>query len=64
MNVQAGPHKFRPYRWWDALHRMGRCADCYAPRFAHPIHFWIRARPLGDGTRAELSFEVLQGNKP
>lgn len=64
MGVDSGPHSFRPYRWWDAFRKNGRCRGCYAPRHAHPIHFWIRARPIGDGTKAELSFDVLSGSKP
>jgi hypothetical protein len=55
----TGPHTFRPLRWWDALRSNGRCAHCYIPRSAHPVHGWIRARPLGDKRKAELTFEAM-----
>lgn len=47
----VGPHSFRPFRWWDALFRNGRCAGCYFPRHGHPMHCWVAARHLHDKTR-------------
>lgn len=61
--TQTRPHAFRPIRPWD-LRGGGRCRHCYLPMNAHPIHFWARARPLGDKRKAELSFEYLSGQKP
>lgn len=54
-------HSFRPLKPWDALHGGGRCKRCYVPRSDHPIHGWVRARPLGDKSKAELSWEALHG---
>lgn len=58
MNTQVEPHSFRPLRPWD-MRRGGRCRHCYAPMFAHPMHCWVRARPMGDKSKAELSFDAL-----
>jgi hypothetical protein len=58
--TESGPHSFRPLSIVDLIRRNGRCLHCYAPRFAHPMHGWVRARPLGDRTKAELSFESLR----
>lgn len=61
MPTKTSPHKFCPLRPWDILRRNGRCAHCYAPRYAHPMHCWVAARPLGDNRPAELTFEMLEG---
>lgn len=58
--VDSGPHKFRPLRPWD-LRRNGRCSHCYLPRWAHPVHCWVPARPLGSRRRAEVTWENLHG---
>ena len=59
--TQTGPHRFRPLRWWDALHAGGRCRHCLIPRHAHPVRCWVGARALGDKRKAELSFDALNG---
>ena len=63
MTNQVGPHGFRPRGW-----RFWICTHCYAPRAAHPMHAWVKARPLGDNRYVRidtLSFEDLHpGDKP
>lgn len=49
---EAGPHEFRPLRWWDALRRSGRCSRCRAAQHLHPTKGWESARALGDKSRA------------
>lgn len=61
MSVDTSPHSFHPLRFWDALHSGGRCRHCYAPRLAHPMRCWVASRPIGDKSKAELSFEALPG---
>lgn len=63
MSTDTSPHAFRPLRPWDALRPSGRCRHCYAPRFAHPMHCWVQARPYGDKSPAELSFAALSGSR-
>jgi hypothetical protein len=64
VNVDTSPHSFKPLRPWDALYSGGRCRACFAPKYAHPMHCWVAARPLGDKRRAELSFEALSKGPP
>lgn len=53
------PHRFAALRFADRLYPNGRCAHCYAPKWAHPVHAWVLARPVDDHSPAELSFESL-----
>jgi len=54
MPISVGPHKFKPIRIWDRMHKWGRCQACFLPKFAHPVHYWVRARPLFDRSEADL----------
>jgi hypothetical protein len=51
-STRVSPHGFKPLRFWDRLHRRGRCARCYLPRSAHPRRDWCAARHLGDRSPA------------
>lgn len=61
MPTNVSPHGFKPIRFWDLLHKNGRCNRCKLPRFAHPIHYWAPARPMYDKSKAELNWENLHG---
>lgn len=56
---RVAPHPFRPLRWWDRLLQFGRCRHCYLPCFAHPVTCYVPARPLGDRSGAEVSWDSL-----
>lgn len=58
---EVEPHRFRPLRLRDAFYGGGRCRHCRVPMSAHPIHCYVAARPLGDKSRAELTWEALSG---
>jgi hypothetical protein len=62
-SVSTSPHGFRPLKPWDALRSSGRCRHCLLPRYAHPVHYWAPARALGDRSKAEVSWENLNGGK-
>lgn len=57
-HTSVGPHKFTPMRLWD-LRGGGRCRACFLPMNAHPVHCWVPSRPLGDKSKAELSWQTL-----
>lgn len=48
MAISVGPHEFKALKIWDGWTRNGRCLHCFLPKFAHPVRYWVRARPLWD----------------
>jgi hypothetical protein len=54
MPISVGPHDFKALKFWDRWRKNGRCEDCFLPKFAHPVHYWSRARPLFDRSEADL----------
>ena len=42
----VSPHEFTAIRFYDNLHRNGRCRACWQPKKEHPIKKWVTARPM------------------
>jgi hypothetical protein len=57
----TSPHQFKPLRWWDRLRQNGHCFHCLLPQSVHPVNYWAPARALGDKSKAETSWEDLDG---
>lgn len=59
----VGPHPWRrrPIRWLRFPWTAGGCHHCYAPKDAHPITGWTKARPLMERLRGEPSNSIKEG---